>query len=41
MLGLAVKIALAGWIRTVVYVEREAYAASALVARMADAIVYG
>ena len=37
MLGLAVKLALGGRVRTVVYVEREAYAASALVARMADA----
>jgi DNA (cytosine-5)-methyltransferase 1 len=37
MLGLAVKLALGGRLRTVVYVEREAYAAAALVARMADA----
>jgi DNA (cytosine-5)-methyltransferase 1 len=36
MLGLAVRIALAGQLRTVAYVEREAYAAAALVARMAD-----
>lgn len=37
MLGLAVKLALGGQLRTVAYVEREAYAAAALVARMADA----
>lgn len=36
MLGLAVKLALDGRLRTVAYVEREAYAAAALVARMAD-----
>ena len=37
MLGLAVKLALGGALRTVAYVERDAYAAAALVARMADA----
>lgn len=37
MLGLAVKLALAGRLRTLAYVEREAHAAATLVARMADA----
>jgi DNA (cytosine-5)-methyltransferase 1 len=39
MLGLGVKLALGGGMRTVVYVEREAYAAGTLVARMEDAAV--
>lgn len=37
MLGLAIHTALAGRCRTVCYIERDAYAASCLVARMADA----
>ncbi len=37
MLGVALKIALGELVRTVCYVERESYAASALVARMEDA----
>ena len=36
MLGLAVKLALGGDMRTVAYVERESYAAASLVARMED-----
>jgi len=36
MLGLAVKIALSGRLRTLCYVERDSYAAATLVARMED-----